>query len=87
MLKEDQSADEVKSAPQAGLKEMDKNGFQICFYDLYKPWQKFTITQESYFEGSVPCRWGGVEVWRGSSQLMYHSRPITVLQNYKVRHQ
>ncbi|GFX56724.1 hypothetical protein TNCV_494721 [Trichonephila clavipes] len=30
-----QIADEIKSAPQAELKDMAKNGFQKCLYDLY----------------------------------------------------
>ncbi|GFV80056.1 hypothetical protein TNCV_4654731 [Trichonephila clavipes] len=39
MLNEVKSADEVKSASQAELKDMVKNGFQKCFDDLYKPLQ------------------------------------------------
>ncbi|GFX33880.1 hypothetical protein TNCV_3962891 [Trichonephila clavipes] len=50
-LSEDQSADEVKSASQAELKNMAKNGYQKCFDGLYKPWQKFIVAQGSYFEG------------------------------------
>ncbi|GFS57971.1 hypothetical protein TNCV_3124611 [Trichonephila clavipes] len=50
MLNEGQSADEVKSASQAELKDMAKNGFQKCFEDLYKPWQKCVVTQRSYFK-------------------------------------
>ncbi|GFT33711.1 hypothetical protein TNCV_4382371 [Trichonephila clavipes] len=49
MLNEDQSTDEVKSASQAELKGMAKNGFQKCFDDLYKSWQKCVVTQGSYF--------------------------------------
>ncbi|GFV49130.1 hypothetical protein TNCV_236641 [Trichonephila clavipes] len=37
MLDEDQFANEVKSASQAELKDMTKNGFQKCFDDLYMP--------------------------------------------------
>ncbi|GFX31445.1 hypothetical protein TNCV_432871 [Trichonephila clavipes] len=33
------------------LKDIAKNGFQKCFDDLYKPWQKCVNAQESYFEG------------------------------------
>ncbi|GFX40745.1 uncharacterized protein TNCV_1218681 [Trichonephila clavipes] len=35
MLNEDQFADEVKSAPQAELNDMAKNGIQKCFHDLH----------------------------------------------------
>ncbi|GFV06267.1 hypothetical protein TNCV_3667661 [Trichonephila clavipes] len=37
VLDEDQFANEVKSASQAELKDMAKNGFQKCFDDLYMP--------------------------------------------------
>ncbi|GFW91456.1 hypothetical protein TNCV_3376221 [Trichonephila clavipes] len=46
-----QSASEVKSASQAELKDMGKNGFQKCFDELHKRWQKCSIAQESYLEG------------------------------------
>ncbi|GFW77879.1 hypothetical protein TNCV_3910891 [Trichonephila clavipes] len=46
-----QSADEVKSAAQAELKDMSKNEFQKCFDELYKRWQKCVVAQGSYFEG------------------------------------
>ncbi|GFW74868.1 hypothetical protein TNCV_2677381 [Trichonephila clavipes] len=45
MLKEDHSANEAKRASQAELKDMAKNGFQKCFDDLYKPWQKANCDQ------------------------------------------
>ncbi|GFW99477.1 hypothetical protein TNCV_3417101 [Trichonephila clavipes] len=45
------SEDEAKSASQAELKDMAKNGFQKCFDELYKLWQKCTDAQGSYFEG------------------------------------
>ncbi|GFX37718.1 hypothetical protein TNCV_1261551 [Trichonephila clavipes] len=48
VVRRTQSADEVKSASQAELKYMAKNGFQN---DLYKPWQKCVATQGSYVEG------------------------------------
>ncbi|GFX76956.1 hypothetical protein TNCV_2258191 [Trichonephila clavipes] len=51
VLNEDKSADEVKSASQAELKDMAKIGFQKCCDDLYKQWQKCVVLQESYFEG------------------------------------
>ncbi|GFW88170.1 amiloride-sensitive sodium channel subunit alpha [Trichonephila clavipes] len=51
MLNEDQSTDGVKSASQSELKDMAKNGFQKCFDDLYKLWQKCVVTQGFYFEG------------------------------------
>ncbi|GFW95511.1 hypothetical protein TNCV_1722121 [Trichonephila clavipes] len=38
MLNENHSADEVKRASQAELKDTAKNGSQKCFEDLYKPW-------------------------------------------------
>ncbi|GFX25320.1 hypothetical protein TNCV_1274801 [Trichonephila clavipes] len=38
-LNEDQSAEEVKSASQAELKDMAKNRFHICFHGLYKSWK------------------------------------------------
>ncbi|GFV70609.1 hypothetical protein TNCV_3841901 [Trichonephila clavipes] len=41
MLNEDQSVDDVKSASQT--KDMAKNGFQKCFVDLYKQWQKSVV--------------------------------------------
>ncbi|GFW08803.1 HTH_48 domain-containing protein [Trichonephila clavipes] len=44
------SADEVKSASQAVLKDMAKNGLQKRFSDLYKRWQKCIVAQGSYFE-------------------------------------
>ncbi|GFV32274.1 hypothetical protein TNCV_1675601 [Trichonephila clavipes] len=50
LLNEDQSADEVKSASQAELKDRTKNRFQKCFDDLNKPWQKCIVTQRSHFE-------------------------------------
>ncbi|GFW82878.1 hypothetical protein TNCV_3494481 [Trichonephila clavipes] len=50
MLNEDSSADLVKSASLAELKDMAKNGFQKCFDNFYKPWQKCVVTQGSYFE-------------------------------------
>ncbi|GFX97341.1 hypothetical protein TNCV_1077121 [Trichonephila clavipes] len=46
-----QSTDEVKIASQAELKNMAKNGFQKCFYELYKRWQKCAVAQVFYFEG------------------------------------
>ncbi|GFS85165.1 hypothetical protein TNCV_4223061 [Trichonephila clavipes] len=46
-----QSADEVKSASQAELKDMSKNGFKKCFEDLYKRWQRRVVAQGSYFKG------------------------------------
>ncbi|GFW20037.1 hypothetical protein TNCV_867431 [Trichonephila clavipes] len=46
-----QSAVEVKSASQAELKDMGKNGSQKCFDELYKRCQKCTVAQGSYFEG------------------------------------
>ncbi|GFW61257.1 hypothetical protein TNCV_3377721 [Trichonephila clavipes] len=45
-----QSTDEVKSASQAELKDMAKNGFRKCFDEFYKRSQKCTVVQESYFE-------------------------------------
>ncbi|GFY25918.1 hypothetical protein TNCV_1916681 [Trichonephila clavipes] len=41
---------EVISASQAELKDMAKNGFQKCFGELYKQWQKCAVSQRSYFE-------------------------------------
>ncbi|GFW40117.1 hypothetical protein TNCV_5118001 [Trichonephila clavipes] len=38
MLNEDQSAEEIKSAPQVELRNIAKNGFQKCFDDLYRQW-------------------------------------------------
>ncbi|GFT09266.1 putative mariner transposase [Trichonephila clavipes] len=38
-----QSADEVKSAARAGLKDMSKNGFHKCFDYLYKRLQKCRV--------------------------------------------
>ncbi|GFV41718.1 hypothetical protein TNCV_3628691 [Trichonephila clavipes] len=46
-----QSANEVKSAPQAELKDMTKNGFQKSFDEFYKRWQKCAVAQGSYLEG------------------------------------
>ncbi|GFV92260.1 hypothetical protein TNCV_3951151 [Trichonephila clavipes] len=46
-----QSAEEVKRASQVELKNMAKNGFQKCFEDLYKRWNKCVVAQGSYFEG------------------------------------
>ncbi|GFY20098.1 hypothetical protein TNCV_2147911 [Trichonephila clavipes] len=46
-----QSEDEVKSASQAGLKEVAKNEFQKCFDDLYKRWIMCVVAQGSYLEG------------------------------------
>ncbi|GFT72602.1 hypothetical protein TNCV_974481 [Trichonephila clavipes] len=46
-----ESADEVKSASQAELKNMPKNGFQKSFDELNKRWQKCAVVQGSYFEG------------------------------------
>ncbi|GFV61910.1 hypothetical protein TNCV_4107141 [Trichonephila clavipes] len=51
ILNEDQSANEVKSASQVEFENMDKNRFQKCFDDFYKPWQKYVFTRASYFEG------------------------------------
>ncbi|GFV14973.1 hypothetical protein TNCV_1223051 [Trichonephila clavipes] len=51
MLNEDQSADEVKSASQAELKNKAKNRLLKCFNDLCKPWQKFAVPQGFYSEG------------------------------------
>ncbi|GFT29431.1 hypothetical protein TNCV_535581 [Trichonephila clavipes] len=53
MLNEDQSSEEVKSASQAALKDMAKNGFQESFEDLYTPWHKCVVSQKSYFEVCV----------------------------------
>ncbi|GFU53002.1 hypothetical protein TNCV_1142911 [Trichonephila clavipes] len=41
---------EEKSASQAELQVITKNGFQICFDDLYKQWEKCIFAQGSYFE-------------------------------------
>ncbi|GFW02084.1 uncharacterized protein TNCV_4854241 [Trichonephila clavipes] len=38
-----QSADEIKSASQAELKDMAKNGYQKCFDDRYKRWNKCVV--------------------------------------------
>lgn len=46
-----QSSDEVKCASQAEIKDMAKNGFQTCFDELYRRWQKCVVAQGSYFEG------------------------------------
>ncbi|GFU81800.1 hypothetical protein TNCV_3087121 [Trichonephila clavipes] len=50
-LNEDQSRDDVKSALQSELKDKAKKGFQKRFDGLYKPWQKYAVTQGSYFGG------------------------------------
>ncbi|GFS49699.1 hypothetical protein TNCV_4344131 [Trichonephila clavipes] len=37
-------------------KDMAENGFQKCFDDLHKRWQKCVVAQGSYFEGGcVPA--------------------------------
>ncbi|GFT97845.1 hypothetical protein TNCV_2167601 [Trichonephila clavipes] len=46
-----QSADEAKRSLYAELRDMAKNGFQKCFDEFYKLWQKLTAAQGSYFEG------------------------------------
>ena len=46
-----QSSDEVKCALQVELKDMVKNGFQTCFDELYRYWQKCVVAQEFYFKG------------------------------------
>ncbi|GFW48607.1 hypothetical protein TNCV_4241881 [Trichonephila clavipes] len=51
ILNENQSADEVKSASQAEIKNVAKNGFQKRFGDLNKSRQKCVVIQWSYFEG------------------------------------
>ncbi|GFU77427.1 hypothetical protein TNCV_3498011 [Trichonephila clavipes] len=38
-----QATSEAKSASQAELKDIAKNGFQKCFDDLYKPLQKLLL--------------------------------------------
>ncbi|GFV64824.1 hypothetical protein TNCV_809211 [Trichonephila clavipes] len=50
MLKEDQSADEVKSASQVELKDMAKNGFQKYFDDLCVLLLKCLISKEDVFQ-------------------------------------
>ncbi|GFV16689.1 hypothetical protein TNCV_4418761 [Trichonephila clavipes] len=40
----------VKSASQAELQGMAKNGFQKCFGELYKRWSKCAVAEVSYFE-------------------------------------
>ncbi|GFV44790.1 hypothetical protein TNCV_563411 [Trichonephila clavipes] len=53
----DQSADEVKSASQAELKDMVKNGFQKCFDGLYTRWQNISDVQKVEFEKKNFKRW------------------------------
>ncbi|GFV37290.1 hypothetical protein TNCV_2699771 [Trichonephila clavipes] len=46
-----QFAGEIKSASQTELKDMAKKGFEKCFDDLFKGWQKCAVAQRSYFKG------------------------------------
>ncbi|GFV71064.1 hypothetical protein TNCV_3703861 [Trichonephila clavipes] len=48
-----QSADEIKSDSQAESKDMAKNGFQKCFENLCKLWNKCVVAQGSYFQGGT----------------------------------
>ncbi|GFX77589.1 hypothetical protein TNCV_1752001 [Trichonephila clavipes] len=38
---------EVKNASQAEFKDMARNGFQKCFDEIYKQWQKCAVAQGS----------------------------------------
>ncbi|GFU98129.1 uncharacterized protein TNCV_1491511 [Trichonephila clavipes] len=45
------SSYEVKAASQEVLRQVAKNGFQLCFQKLYERWQNCIVTQQDYFEG------------------------------------
>ncbi|GFT07442.1 uncharacterized protein TNCV_3789221 [Trichonephila clavipes] len=48
-LNENESADDVKSASQAELKDMANNGFQKGFDDHCKSWRKCIVSSEDWF--------------------------------------
>jgi hypothetical protein len=35
------------------LKRLSQNGFQECFQQVYRHWQKCVVAQGDYFEGNV----------------------------------
>ncbi|GFT82382.1 hypothetical protein TNCV_2388791 [Trichonephila clavipes] len=51
----------------------------------YSPYREM-MYDKSVASASVP-RWCDVEVRRGRCQLRSHPRPLTMVQNYKVRSQ
>jgi hypothetical protein len=47
------SAKNVTAKATRALTEVLKNGFQECFQELYKHWQKCVTARENCFEGNV----------------------------------